>query len=141
MNQVILIGNIGKGIEYTGGDNPRAKFSIATNKKVKGEKVTTWHNVIAWGKTAEVLNTFATSGTRLMVCGELAYNDYEKDGVKQRYAQVVCREFEFVGGKQQNGENVQPQPHAPSEELKQRANEFFSAMSNPDTDSNGNLPF
>ena len=64
-NKVQLIGNLGRDpevIEFEGG-RKLAKFSLATGesyKKENGEKVTDtqWHNVVAWGKTAEIVEKF-----------------------------------------------------------------------------------
>ncbi len=61
-NKVQLIGNLGNDPEIINLESGKtlAKFSIATNENYKnanGEKVTDtqWHNIIAWGKTAEIV--------------------------------------------------------------------------------------
>ena len=61
-NKVQLIGNLGNDPEIVTLESGKklAKFSIATNesyKNNKGERVTDtqWHNVVAWGKTAEII--------------------------------------------------------------------------------------
>ena len=68
-NKVQLIGNLGNDPEIlnleTG--SKLAKFSIATNESYKnknGERVTDtqWHNVVAWGKTAEIIENYVTKG-------------------------------------------------------------------------------
>ena len=53
-----------------------AKFSIATNESYKnamGEKVTDtqWHNVIAWNKTAEIIEKYVTKGNEIAIEGKL----------------------------------------------------------------------
>lgn len=61
-NHVQLIGNIGDDPTVTNLESGRkvAKFQLATNERYKnanGEKVqnTDWHTIVAWGKTAEIV--------------------------------------------------------------------------------------
>ncbi|GAL67994.1 single-stranded DNA-binding protein [Jejuia pallidilutea] len=68
-NKVQLIGNVGNEPEITNLDSGKkvAKFSIATNesyKDSKGEKVTNtqWHNIVAWGKIAEIVEKYVGKG-------------------------------------------------------------------------------
>jgi len=77
-NKVQLIGRVGQDPEITNLDagKKRAKFSIATHENytnAKGEKVenTDWHNVVAWGKTAEIIEQFVTKGKEIAVEGKL----------------------------------------------------------------------
>lgn len=62
LNKAMLIGNIGKDpeIKTTQGGRKRATFSLATFRKYRdanGEtrEQTDWHNVVAWGKTADII--------------------------------------------------------------------------------------
>ena len=64
-NKVQLIGHLGNNPEIIALESGKklAKFSIATNetyKNAQGEKVknTEWHNVIAWNKTAEIIEKY-----------------------------------------------------------------------------------
>lgn len=68
-NKVQLIGNVGNEPEITNLESGKkvAKFSIATNesyKDSKGEKVTNtqWHNIVAWGKIAEIVEKYVGKG-------------------------------------------------------------------------------
>ena len=77
-NKVQLIGNLGNNPEVKSLDGGKklAKFSIATNeryKSAKGEKVTEtqWHNLIAWGKTAEIVEKYLTKGKEVAIEGKL----------------------------------------------------------------------
>jgi len=100
-NSVQLIGNIGQDINFQTFDSGSAlaKFSLATSeyyRNNKGEKVqeTQWHNVIAWGKTAEYINQVLKKGHQVAVKGQLKYNSYEsKDGIKRYSCDIVCNEF------------------------------------------------
>ena len=104
-NKVQLIGNLGNDPEIINLESGRtlAKFSLATNESYKnasGEKVTDtqWHNVIAWGKTAEIIEKFVTKGKEVAVTGKLTSRSYEtKEGEKRYITEVVCNELLMLG--------------------------------------------
>ena len=104
-NSVQLIGNLGKKPEIITLESGKklAKFSLATNetyKDAKGEKQTntTWHNVIAWGKTAEIVEMFLDKGKEIAIQGKLTYNNYEdKDGNKRYRTEIVVNEIVMFG--------------------------------------------
>ena len=106
-NKVQLIGNLGNDPEIITLDSGKklAKFSIATNESYKntmGEKVTDtqWHNVIAWNKTAEIIEKYVTKGNEIAIEGKLTSRSYEsKEGEKKYITEVVCNEFLMLGGK------------------------------------------
>ena len=106
-NKVQLIGNLGKDPEITNLDGGKklAKFTIATNetyKNQKGEKVTDtqWHNIVAWGKTAEIIENYVTKGKEVAVEGKLTSRSYDdKEGVKRYITEVVCNERVMLGSK------------------------------------------
>ena len=104
-NKVQLIGNLGNDPEIINLESGRtlAKFSIATNesyKNAEGEKVTDtqWHNVVAWGKTAQIIEKFVTKGKEVAVTGKLTSRSYEtKEGEKRYITEVVCNELLMLG--------------------------------------------
>ena len=95
MNQVNILGNIGK-IERRGAV---LKLSVATNRVSKGEKVTDWHNMVAFGDTAERLEKFFDKGDTIAITGKLQYGSYDKDGVTRYTTDIVANEVKFLGGK------------------------------------------
>jgi single-strand DNA-binding protein len=104
-NRVQLIGNLGNDPEIISLDSGRklAKFSIATNESYKnqeGERVTDtqWHNVVAWGKTAEIIETYVTKGKEVAIEGKLSHRSYDDTNGNKRYAtEVVCTELLMLG--------------------------------------------
>ncbi len=104
-NKVQLIGNLGNDPEIVTleSGNKLAKFSIATNetyKNAKGEKVTDtqWHNVVAWGKTAELVESYLTKGKEVAIEGKLTNRSYEtKEGEKRYVTEVKCNEILLIG--------------------------------------------
>jgi single-strand DNA-binding protein len=106
-NKVQLIGNLGNApeIKTLDGGNKLARLSLATNetyKNSKGEKVTEtqWHNVIAWGKTAEIVEKYFTKGIEVMVEGKLINRNYtDKEGVKRYITEVQATELLILSKK------------------------------------------
>ena len=104
-NKVQLIGNLGQDPEIVNLDNggKLAKFSVATNesyKNSKGEKVTDtqWHNVVAWGKTAEIVENYLAKGNEVAVEGKLIHRFYEnKEGEKRYITEIKCNELVMLG--------------------------------------------
>ena len=104
-NKVQLIGHVGNAPEIVNLESGKklAKFSIATNesyKNAKGEKITDtqWHNVVAWGKTAELVENYVPKGKEVGVEGKLTSRSYEdKDGIKRYITEVVCNELLLLG--------------------------------------------
>lgn len=100
-NQVTLIGHVGKAVDFRtiGDDKSLSQFSLATNesyRNAKGELVenTEWHNIKAWGKTAQLMNDFVKKGDMVMVHGKITYRSYEDaQGVKRYITEIVANEF------------------------------------------------
>ena len=106
-NKVQLIGNLGNDPEIVNLESGKklAKFSIATNesyKNAKGEKVvdTQWHNIVAWGKTADIIEKYVNKGKEVAIEGKLTTRSYDtKDGEKRYITEVVCNELLMLGVK------------------------------------------
>ena len=106
-NKVQLIGNLGTTPEIITLESGKklAKFSLATNETYKnssGQKVTDtqWHYIVAWNKTAEIIEQFLQKGSEVMIEGKLTSRSFEdKDGKKRYVTEVVCNELLMLGNK------------------------------------------
>jgi single-strand DNA-binding protein len=106
-NKVQLIGNLGKAPEVINTEKGKklARFSIATNEIYRtkdGEKVTEtqWHNVYAWGKTADIAERFLNKGTEVAVEGKLVSRSYtDKEGIKRYVTEIQVSEILVFGSK------------------------------------------
>ncbi|WP_445386097.1 single-stranded DNA-binding protein [Robiginitalea sp. IMCC44478] len=104
-NKVQLIGNLGQDPEVLNldGGNKMAKFSIATNetyRNAKGEKVTDtqWHQVVAWGKTAEIVENYLGKGKEVAIEGKLIHRSYDTaEGQRKYVTEVKCTELLMLG--------------------------------------------
>jgi single-strand DNA-binding protein len=106
-NRVQLIGNLGNTPEIITLESGKklAKFAIATNetyKNAQGEKVTDtqWHNVVAWNRTAEIVEKYLEKGKEVMIEGKLTSRSFDdKEGNKRYITEVVCNELLMLGNK------------------------------------------
>ena len=106
-NHVQLIGNVGQEPTITNLESGKkvARFSLATNeyfKDAKGEKQTdtNWHTIVAWGKTAEIIEKFVSKGKELGVTGKLKTRTYTTDDGNERYVtEVEANEILLLGSK------------------------------------------
>ena len=106
-NHVQLIGNVGQEPTITNLESGKkvARLSIATNehyKNNKGEKVqsTDWHTVVAWGKTAEIIENYVGKGKEIALTGKLRTRSYTTDDGNQRYVtEVEANEIPLLGSK------------------------------------------
>jgi len=103
-NRVQLIGHLGADPEVINLESGKmVKFSLATNESYtnkKGDKVTNteWHNIVTFGKTAEIAENYLGKGKEVMVAGRLTYNQYETDKGEKRYVtQVKASELLLLG--------------------------------------------
>ncbi|MDP1841899.1 MAG: single-stranded DNA-binding protein [Sediminibacterium sp.] len=100
-NKVQLIGNLGQDpdVKSIGEDKKVAHISVATNenyRNAKGEKVTEtqWHNVVAWGKLADIAEKYLVKGTEVVIEGKLINRNYtDKQGVKKYVTEIQANEL------------------------------------------------
>ncbi|WP_299272524.1 single-stranded DNA-binding protein [uncultured Psychroserpens sp.] len=104
-NRVQLIGNLGNDPEIITLESGKklAKFSLATNdsyKDASGEKVENvqWHNIVAWNKTAEIIEQYVTKGKEIAIEGKLTNRSWDdKDGQKRYTTEIICNELLMLG--------------------------------------------
>lgn len=102
MNEVLLVGRIGQEpeIKYFSSGAVKTSFSIATNRYdyKKKERVTDWHRVEVWGKTAEFVGEHFKKGSQVLVQGTLKKEEYtNKDGEQKIIYKVVANKAQFDG--------------------------------------------
>ncbi|MFV8374328.1 single-stranded DNA-binding protein [Flavobacterium sp. LB1P62] len=104
-NKVQLIGHVGNDpeIKTFDGGKKLVNFTLATNesyKNDKGEKVeeTQWHKLVAWGKTAEIIEKYVTKGKEIAIEGKLTHRSYDdKNGEKRYITEVVVNDVLLLG--------------------------------------------
>lgn len=120
VNKVILVGRLGKDpeVRYTPSGASVANFSLATDETWKdknGEKQqrTEWHNIVVWGKLAEICGQYLTKGKLVYLEGRLQTREWDdKDGNKRRTTEVVASDMVMLGSKAEGGGSA-PQRESP----------------------------
>lgn len=106
-NKVQLIGHLGNAPEIRNTESGKklARFSVATNEIYRsstGEKVkeTQWHNLIAWGKVADIVEKYLNKGSEVAIEGKLINRNYtDKEGNKKYSTEVQVSEMLMLGSK------------------------------------------
>ena len=106
-NKVQLIGNLGKDPEVRQLDSGKtvASFSMATTSRYRNQSGdlisdTQWHNIVAWGKKAELVQQYLSKGKEVAVEGKLLHRSYDdKNGDKKCITVIVMEVILMLGNK------------------------------------------
>jgi single-strand DNA-binding protein len=123
VNKVILVGNLGSDpqIHHTKNETAVATLSLATNTSVKRgdewREETEWHRVVAWGRLAEICGEYMTKGSSLYIEGRLRTRSWEEDGNKRYVTEVLAKEIQILGRKDNGAHQAEDVPSMPEEEF------------------------
>lgn len=115
MNHVILTGRLTKDpeIRYTDKKKAVASFTLAVDDgKKDGERRSQFIPVVAWEKTAELIDQFFKKGDPLTVIGRITVRSYEKDGSKRWVTEVVASGIEFPLTRKSDSDPAPAKPNA-----------------------------
>ena len=120
VNKAILIGNLGKDpeLKFLPSGQPVANFPIATSEKWKDKSTgetkeqTEWHNIIMFGKLAEIAGQYLKKGSSVFVEGRLQTRKWQDKNGQDRYTtEIIANEMKMLGGRgDQSGSRQAPQP-------------------------------
>ena len=133
VNKAILIGNLGDApeIRYLPSGQGVANFSIATNRtwtdrEGNRQERTEWHNIVAWGKLAEICEKYLKKGDAVYIEGRIETRSWEdKSGQKRYTTEIVAQEMTMLGspgggsgsqgsgGRGRGGRSTEPAGEAP----------------------------
>ena len=116
LNKVILIGNLGKDpdVRVTASGQTMANFSLATkesfkNRDGKREERTEWHNVVLWGRLAEIARDYLHKGKQVYIEGRLQTRKWEDKNGNVRYTtEIVTDAMQMLGNKGEGGGPTAP---------------------------------
>lgn len=104
-NQAQVIGNLGRDPEtrFTTGGDAVCNISVATSETWKDkegnkQEKTEWHNIVVFGKLAEICGKYLKKGKTVMFQGRLQTKSWEKDGVKHYKTEIVADTMKMLGG-------------------------------------------
>lgn len=152
LNRVQLIGNLTRDPEMKQipGGQVVTSFGIATNftwtsKAGEKQSKTEFHNIVVWGKLAEICGQYLRKGSKTYVEGRLQTRDWEgEDGVKRYRTEVIADNMIMLDRK--GGEAPDAERSAKGISSKSESSEEFSDMTAPASASEGevkidDLPF
>lgn len=137
LNKAQVIGNLGADPKVSNGQTKVASFRVATTERgytlQNGTQVpdrTEWHNVVCFGKLAEVVEKYLKKGAKVFVEGKMRTRQYDdKNGVSRSIMEIHAEAMEMLDSKQQTAQ--QPQQAAPS----------TTQYNNPANNDKDDLPF
>lgn len=138
MNKAIICGRLGRDPEtrYSQGGGAVCNFSVATSEKWRDkasgqpQERTEWHNMVSFGRTAEVCGEYLRKGSQVLIEGRLQTDKYEKDGVTRYSTKIIVDRMQMLGSRQDSGAQAAP----PQQQA-------FTASSTPEEDFEDDIPF
>ena len=145
-NQATVIGFVGDEprIIQTQSNTAMASFAIATTERgyqrqdgTQVEDRTEWHNIVFFGKPAEIIGRYVHKGSSLFVQGKMRTRSYEdKDGIKRYVTEIIGDNFQLLD-KKTNTSDVQPNNSVSSGQYNTSGYQALKQKSREDDD----LPF
>lgn len=117
VNKVILLGNTGKDSEIrsTAGGTVIANFSLATSDRRKDasgnwQDRTCWHNLTAFGRTAEIVRDYVKKGSKLYIEGKLDNQSWEdkQTGEKRYKTVIIVEDISLLSSREGGTKDSQP---------------------------------
>lgn len=113
VNRVILVGRLGRDpeLKVAGGGTSVVNFGLATDESRKDkngekQKQTTWHQIVVFGKQAEVAGQYLKKGAQIYLEGKIQIREYTgKDGEIKKVFEIVCDNFRMLGGGERKEES------------------------------------
>ena len=111
VNKVILVGNLGRDPEtrYTTGGDAVTNIRLATTETWKdkaGEKQerTEWHNIVFYGRQAEIAGEYLKKGRQIYVEGRLQTRKWQdKEGQDRYTTEIIADRMQMLGSREGSG--------------------------------------
>lgn len=148
LNKVMLIGRVGKDPEtrFTNNRVPVTSFALATTSRWKDNQTqetheeTEWHNIVCFGRLAEIASEYLKKGQQCFIEGQLRTQSWERDGVRHYKTDVRTKELILLGrgeggsGQREgsysrstsksSADSRKPQEHAPPSKVEDQSTEL-----------------
>lgn len=134
LNKVTLYGNLTRDPELKAlpGGQQVASFGLATNRTFKNkegqqQEQSEFHNIVAFGRTAEVMGQYLKKGRPAYIEGRIQTRSWDKDGVKQYRTEIVVDTFQFgpqAAGERSGGSQTSSSAPAASRETTEQTPPF-----------------
>lgn len=150
-NKIVVVGYLGRDpeIRYMTDGTAVCNFSVATTEKKKDrsgefQDVTTWFRINVWGKRAEIANQYLSKGKLIYIEGTLTQQEFtDRDGNKRTSLEVKATDFQFLGGRGDDGSGGSGGGSYQQSQPAQRQSSSAPPSRNDDggMDSEGDIPF
>ena len=107
-NRVVLMGNIVRNpeVRYTPGSNLAVgRTAIAVNRKYKEKEEVMFIDLVFFGKQAEIMESYVTKGSPLLVEGRLSQSSWEQEGQKRSKHEIIVDNFQLIGGRRDKNDD------------------------------------
>ncbi len=144
INKVILIGNLGADPEtrYSQGGSAVTRLRLATTDswrdRQSGEQQerTEWHNVVCFGRLAEIAGEYLRKGSKVYIEGSLSTSSWEQDGQKRYRTEIIARDMQMLDSRGGGGGGMNDAPPTGFEPRRQN-----NAPTLPEDDFDDDIPF
>lgn len=104
-NKAIIMGNLTRDPEMRFTPNGKAvcSYAVATNRRWNDasgnmQESTEFHDIVAWGKLAEISDQILYKGRKVLIEGRLQTRSWEgQDGVKRNKTEIVVENLSAIG--------------------------------------------
>lgn len=118
LNKAMIIGNLGQDpeVRYTQNNTAVATLSIATSERYRDsngdtQERTEWHRVVAWGKTAEICQSYLKKGSKVYIEGPIQTRSWEdKDGQKRYTTEIKALSLVMLDSRGSSANDSAAQP-------------------------------
>lgn len=155
VNKVILIGHLGQDpqVRHTQDNRTVTRLRLATSEqwrdRASGERreSTEWHNVVCFGRTAEVAEQYLHKGSFVYVEGSLRTSSYEREGVKQYSTEIIARNVTMLDsrrsaeGGDMTGSDDSRRDHAGDNQPRQPSSQGQDSTMQQDAAFEDDIPF
>ncbi len=125
LNKVMIYGNLTRDPEKKAlpNGNSVCSFSLATNrtyndKDGKKQEQTEYHNIVAFGKVADIMGQYLQKGRPVYIEGRITTRSWDKDGQKQYRTEIIADSFQFGATGGGTGATSAPAGNNPQDDSK-----------------------
>ena len=143
LNKVMLIGNLGRDPEVRSIPSGQqvATFTLATNRRWtdkagQRQEQTEWHQIVCFGRSAEIAGQYLTKGKQIFVEGRIQTRSWDdkQTGEKKYRTEIICDNFQMLG-QRGGGPDMEAHAHTPGGPT------YDEGLGGPGTPEDDDIPF
>lgn len=110
-NKIVLMGNVTRNPDIRtipGSSNAVARTGIAVNRKYRDKEEVMFVDIVAFGRTAEIMGEYVVKGTPILIDGRLSMNSWEQDGQRRTKHEVIIESMQMLGRRDDSRSDYEP---------------------------------